>query len=94
MRGLADPAEPTAGRDALEAAAVRLNEAMSILDAVEHGELLAELPRGAEAAAKHQCAVSLLAVLRRELQLLACELESASQVQHLIERLSRAEPTD
>jgi hypothetical protein len=67
---------------------------MSILDAVEHGELLAELPRGAEAAAKHQCAVSLLAVLRRELQLLACELESASQVQHLIERLSRAEPTD
>lgn len=94
MRGLADPAEPTAGRDALEAAAVRLNEAISILDALERGDLLAELPRGAEAAANHQCAVSLLAVLRRELQTLACELESASQVQHLMDRLSRAGPND
>lgn len=90
MRALAEPAEPSAGSDALEAAAGRLNEAVSILDAVERGELLAELPRGAEAAARHQCAVSMLAVLRRELQALACELESASQVQILMDRLSRS----
>jgi hypothetical protein len=89
MRALADPVEPNAGGDVLEAAAGRLNEAVSILDAVERGELLAVLPRGADAAARHQCAVSLLAVLRRELRALACELESASQVQNLMDRLSR-----
>jgi hypothetical protein len=78
----------------LEAAAGRLAEAVSILDAVERSELLSVLPGGADAAARHQCAVSLLAVLRRELQALACELESASQVHNLMDRLSRSGQAD
>ena len=90
MRVLADPSGPGAQGDVLEAAASRLAEAVSILDAVDRSELLSVLPKGAEAAARHQCAVSLLAVLRRELQALACELESASQVANLMDRLSRS----
>ncbi len=89
MRGFPDPAGPGGGSDVLEAAAGRLAEAVSILDAVDRSELLSSLPRGADAAARQQCAVSLLAVLRRELRALACELESASQVQNLMDRLSR-----
>jgi hypothetical protein len=95
MRGLADnPIGPGGQSDVLEAAAGRLAEAVSILDAVERSELLSVLPRGADAAARHQCAVSLLAVLRRELQALACELESASEVQNLLGRLSRSGQAD
>jgi hypothetical protein len=95
MRGLADdPIGADGQSDVLEAAAGRLAEAVSILDAVERSELLSVLPRGADAAARHQCAVSLLAVLRRELQALACELESASEVQNLLGRLSRSGQAD
>ncbi len=95
MRGLADdPIGPAGQNDVLEAAAGRLAEAVSILDAVDRSELLSVLPRGADAAARHQCAVSLLAVLRRELQTLAGELESASQVQNLMDRLSRSGQAD
>ena len=95
MRGLADnPIGPPGPTDVLEAAAGRLAEAVSILDAVDRSELLSVLPRGADAAARHQCAVSLLAVLRRELQTLAGELESASQVQNLMGRLSRSGQAD
>ncbi|HWF76469.1 MAG TPA: hypothetical protein VN694_04760 [Caulobacteraceae bacterium] len=95
MRGLADnPTGPAGPSDLLEAAAGRLAEAVSILDAVDRSELLSVLPKGADAAARHQCAVSLLAVLRRELQTLACELQSASQVQTLMGRLSRSGQAD
>ena len=95
MRTLADkPMGPGAQVDVLEAAAGRLAEAVSILDAVDRSELLSVLPRGTDEAARHQCAVSLLAVLRRELQALACELESASQVQNLMDRLSRSGHAD
>jgi hypothetical protein len=94
VKGIPDPTGPSAHSEVLEAAAGRLREALSILDAVDRGALLAELPRAAEAAARHQCAVSLLAVLRRELAALAGELESASHVHHLIGRLSRSDHAD
>lgn len=90
MRSLAEPIGPSTQGDMLEAAAGRLAEAVSILDALDLSELLSALPKGADEAARHQCAVSLLAVLRRELQALVCELQSASQVQALMDRLSRS----
>jgi hypothetical protein len=89
MRALADPTGPTAGGDLAESALARLSEALAILEAIDRGELLGELPAAAEAAERHQCAVSLLAVLRRELEALACELQSASYVEALIARLGR-----
>jgi|HubBroStandDraft_6_1064221.scaffolds.fasta_scaffold1701283_1 hypothetical protein len=82
------------GGDFMDDAIGRLQEAIAILEAIERGDLLAELPSGAEAAARHQCGVSLLAVLRRDLNALADELDSANQVQSLMARLSRRGPVD
>jgi hypothetical protein len=92
VRAIADPTGPTASGDVMEAAICRLQEAIALLDAIDEGELLAQLPPDNEAALRHQCAVSLLAVLRRELNVLAIELQSASQVQDLIARLARPAP--
>jgi len=89
MKTLADPTGPTPAGDLAESALARLSEALAILEAIDRGDLLAELPAGAEAAERHQCAVSLLAVLRRELEALACELQSAGYVQALIAGLGR-----
>jgi hypothetical protein len=89
MKAISDPQSATASIDVLDAAVGRLSEAMALLDAIERGDLLAELPVNAEAAARHQCAVSLLAVLRRELDALTNELQSAGYVQDLMSRLSR-----
>jgi hypothetical protein len=89
MKTLGDPDSPTADIDVLDVAVSRLGEAVALLDAIQHGDLLAELPAGAEAALRHQCGVSLLAVLRRELDGLASELQSASYVQGLVGRISR-----
>jgi hypothetical protein len=75
----------------IEAAVGRLREALSLLDAIDHAELLAELPSDAGAAARHQCGVSLIAVLRRELGELAVDLESAHLVNDVLSRLSRAD---
>lgn len=46
-----------------------------MLRAIEEGELLAELPAAPGAAARHQAAVSLLALMRRDMQLLIDDLE-------------------
>ena len=76
-----------ADRDLGEDAAGRLLEAIAILDAIERAELLVALPKGADAARRHQCAVSLLAVLRRELTALACDLQSATLVRDVMIRI-------
>jgi hypothetical protein len=86
-------AEPLAA-DLIEDAAGRLHEAISLLDAIEEGSLLAELPRDAEAARRHQCAVSLLAILRRELDGVVEDLLSASGVEHVMTRVRAAGRTD
>jgi hypothetical protein len=91
VRALADPTSPTPGGDLAESAVARLSEALALLDAIDHGELLAVLPASAEAADRHQCAVSLLCVLRRELETLVCELQSASYVEALMQRLRKGE---
>lgn len=94
MKTIVDPTSPTADGDLIEAAVGRLHEAIALLEAIERGDLLAELPTQADAAPRHQCAVSLLAVLRRELEALTVELESAGYVQNLISRMSRPTPRD
>jgi hypothetical protein len=94
MRALADPTSPTPGGDLAESAIARLTEALAILDAIDRGDLLAALPAAPDAAGRHQCAVSLLSVLRRELDTLVCELQSASYVEALMERLRRSEARD
>lgn len=68
----------------------RLLEAMSLLEAIDAGGLLDELPGAAEAARKQQCAISLLAVLRRDLQALTCELQSACMVHDVMARVARS----
>jgi hypothetical protein len=76
--------------DVVEEAVVRLHEALALLEAVEGGELLSELPIGEDAARRHQRAVSLLAVLKRELVGLAHQLEAANQTRAAVVRVSRA----
>jgi hypothetical protein len=51
---------------ALEQSTNRLREALAILQVIEDGELLADVPDG-EASERHKLAVSLLGVLAREL---------------------------
>lgn len=94
MRPINSRSSPTPVGDLIEEAAGRLREALSILDAIDTGELLCELPDGAESARRHQAAVSLLAVLHRDLTGLACELESASHVQDLMSRLASPRSVD
>jgi hypothetical protein len=81
--------------DMVEDAIGRLCEAISILDAIETGGMLAELPVDDIARDAHQRAVSLLAVLRRELTALRCELQAAGEAQEAIARaVARARPDD
>jgi hypothetical protein len=81
-----EPREP----DIVEEAVGRLHEAISILDAIETGAMLGELPADVMARDAHQRAVSLLAVLRRDLQGLRRELQAAGHAQDAIARaLSR-----
>jgi len=72
--------------DVVEEAVGRLHEALSILDAIEMGGMLGELPAEAMARDAHQRAVSLLAVLRRDLQGLRRDLQAAGQAQDAITR--------
>jgi hypothetical protein len=92
VKTIVDPTSPTASGDLIEAAVGRLREAIALLEAIDHGDLLAELPAQADAAARHQCAVSLMVVLRRELEALTAELESTGYVQDLFSRLARSGP--
>jgi hypothetical protein len=94
MKPFTNWSSPTPAGDLIEDAAARLREAIAILDAIDAGELLCELPDGAEAGRRHQSAVSLLAVLHRDLSALACELESASHVQDLMQRLASPRSVD
>jgi hypothetical protein len=88
MKPFTNWSSPTPAGDLIEDAAARLREA------IDAGELLCELPDGAEAGRRHQSAVSLLAVLHRDLSALACELESASHVQDLMQRLASPRSVD
>jgi hypothetical protein len=73
------PPAPATGLacEVLEDAPARLREALAILEAIEAGELLSELPPGQDAARRHQRAVSLLAILRRDLEAFSDDLGSA-----------------
>jgi hypothetical protein len=79
------PDEPRSP-DVAEDAVGRLCEAIAILDAIESGGMLAELPGDAIARRAHQRAVSLLAVLRRDLLTLREELQAAGEAQDAIAR--------
>ncbi len=72
--------------DLIEDAVGRLLEAIAVLDVIEEGEMLSELPADACAQRKHQGAVSLLAVLRRELIDLSRDLRAAEEVHQAIAR--------
>lgn len=69
MRLISDNPAPTAPNLILsiEESTVRLREALAILEMIDGEALLAELPEGPNRD-RHQCAVSLLNVLRREIQ--------------------------
>ncbi|HEX4712656.1 hypothetical protein [Phenylobacterium sp.] len=80
------PATPPRAPDLVEDALVRLHEAIAILDAIEKADMLGDLPAKASARLSHQRAVSLLAILRRELAGMVRDLAAAGQVQDAIAR--------
>jgi hypothetical protein len=83
--------DPNAERhdDLVETTLAQLREALAILEAIDAGDLLSELPRDSDAARRHQCAVSLLATLRRDLEGIACGLASAQFVAKAMAQLGR-----
>ena len=87
----ASPKEPDLIDQAVEDAVARLHEALAILEAIDARELLAELPRDRAAARRHQCAVSLLTVLRRELEGITGDLDAAQLVTGRLAQLGRPE---
>ena len=81
--------------DIVEDAVGRLHEAIAVLEAIEQGDMLAELPQDPYARDGHQRAVSLLAVLRRELIGLLRDLQAGGQAQDAIARaMARRQPAD
>lgn len=76
----------------LEDAIGRLLEAIAVLETIETGDMLAEMPRQAVARATHQRAVSLLAILRRDLTGLYRDLKAAQQVEDALVRATNPEP--
>jgi hypothetical protein len=72
--------------DLIEDAVGRVIEAIAVLDVIEEGEMLSALPADPAARRKHQGAVSLLAVLRRELIDLSRDLRAAEEVHQAIAR--------
>ena len=82
-----DPTAPTLLGDE---AVGRVREAIALLDAIDRAELLVTAPPGAEAGRRHQCGISLLAVLRRDLESLAVDLQSATLVQDVMSRVRNA----
>lgn len=69
MRVVVDnPTNPSPDfRRAFEDSTTRLTECLALLDAIDAGHLLEEMPEGA-AAVRHQCALSLISILDRELR--------------------------
>jgi len=80
--------EPDAPRppDVVEDAVARLCEALAVLETIDSGGMLSELPADSAARADHQRAVSLLAVLRRDLAHLRRDLLAAGDAQEAITR--------
>lgn len=75
-----------AADDALEVALGRLAEARALVQTIQDHDLLAELPAREAARADHQRAVSLIAVLHRELQGLSADLEAAIATRDVLSR--------
>lgn len=63
--------------EAIDDALGRLHEILALVRVIEDGDLLAALPADEDAAENHQRAVSLLVVLRRELDSLVAQLNAA-----------------
>jgi hypothetical protein len=63
--------------DVLELAGARLREIRAILQAIDEGELLSDLPASAASRLRHQTAVSMLAIADRELMAAIIELDQA-----------------
>lgn len=79
----ADPPRPP---DVLEEAIGRLHEAIAVLDAIDLGDMLGALPEDPADANAHQRAVSLLAVLRRDLVALRRDMQAAGHAEDAIAR--------
>jgi hypothetical protein len=62
-----EPSPAAFSNDLIEEAAARLREALALLELIESGDLLGELPADRDAREGHQRAVSVLAVLKRDL---------------------------
>lgn len=77
----------------LEEAVGRLQEIDALIESIERAELLNEV-KGREGPRRRQCAASLLAVLRRELDALASELQSAVCVENIMARITGPKPAD
>jgi hypothetical protein len=81
---------PSEGSDAAgltERALARLCEATALIVMIEDRDLLGELPAGDTARANHQAGVSMLSILRRELEGVAVELEAAIHTREVLDRL-------
>lgn len=83
---------PRCTPDLVEEAIGRLLEAIAVLETIEAGDMLAEMPRLAVARRRHQRAVSLLAVLRRDLTGLYRDLKAAQQVEDALVRATMPAP--
>jgi hypothetical protein len=62
-----EPQPSSFSNDLIEEAAGRVKEAVALLELIESGDLLCELPADRDAREAHQRAVSVLAVLKRDL---------------------------
>jgi hypothetical protein len=71
----------------IETALGRLYEAMALVTTIEDRGLLAELPAGEAGRQNHQAAVSMLAILRRELEGVSIELDAAVRTREALEGL-------
>jgi hypothetical protein len=84
----ADLPTPHSTVETLEITIGRLREASAVFDAIDAGELLSVLPHEPVAAHRHQAAVSLLAMLRRDLDAIANDLATAHYVTHAMLQLA------
>lgn len=62
-----EPPPASFSLDLVEDAASRLREAIALLEMIEDGDMLCELPANPDGKARHQRAVSVLSVLKRDL---------------------------
>ena len=76
--------------EAIDDAVGRLHEAVAILVAIEAGDLLGRLPQDVGAAHLHQCGVSLLVTLRRELEGVIDDLNAAEVAGHALARITQS----